>query len=106
MSLRTADAKTLPMIFLKTAPTPRGLNPGFLLSRMSQQARNPSSQADSSLVQSFLVTLASVLKAPHKNSLKTKIPCFQACFPIIFASITSNFTSCFLSKTSDNITLS
>ena len=41
------------MIFLKTAPTPLGLNPWFLLSRMSQQARNPSSQADSSLVQSF-----------------------------------------------------
>ena len=84
MLLRTTDVTTFPMIFLKTAPTPQGLNPGFLLSGMSQQARNSSSQADSSLVQSFLVTLASVLKVAHKNSLITKIPYFHACFPYYF----------------------
>ena len=55
---------TFPMILLKTSPTPMGLNwvskPGFLLSGMNQQARNPSSEVDSSSAQSFLVTLASV----------------------------------------------
>ena len=48
------------MILLKTLPTPISLNPRFLLSETSQQARNTSSEFDSSLVQSFLVTLARV----------------------------------------------
>ena len=60
MSLRTTDAMTFSMILLKTSPTPMGLNPGFLLSGMSRQARNPSSEVVSSSVQCFLVTLASV----------------------------------------------
>ena len=47
------------MILLKTSPTP-GLNPGFLLRGMSREARNPSSEVDSSSVPSYLVTLASV----------------------------------------------
>ena len=51
---------TFAMILLKTLPTPMGLKPGFLLSRMSWQARNPSSQVDGSSVQSFIVTLTSV----------------------------------------------
>ena len=37
-----------------------GLNPGFLLSEIKWQVRNLSSEVDSSSVQSFLVTLASV----------------------------------------------
>ena len=37
-----------------------GLNPGFLLSGIKWQVRNFSSEVDSSSVQSFLVTLASV----------------------------------------------
>ena len=64
MSLRTTYTMTFPMILLKTSPTPVGLNwvstPGFLLSGMNRQARNPLSEVDSSSAQSFLVTLASV----------------------------------------------
>ena len=48
------------MILLKTSPTPMGLNPAFILSGMSRQARNPSSEVDSYSIQSFLVTLAGV----------------------------------------------
>ena len=60
MSLRTTDTMTFPMILLKTLPTHMGLNPGFLLSGMNRQVRNLSSEVDSSSVQSFFVTLASV----------------------------------------------
>ena len=60
MPLQTTDTNTFRMILLITLPTPMGLNPGFLLSGMNRQARNPSSEVDSSSVQSFLVTLASV----------------------------------------------
>ena len=58
------------MILLKTSPTPMGLKPGFLLSGMSREARNPSSEVDSSWVQSFLVTLASVWQRSEDESLK------------------------------------
>ena len=44
---------TFPMILLKTSPTHMGLKPGFLLSGMSWQARNPSSEVDSFSVQSY-----------------------------------------------------
>ena len=47
-----------------------GLNPGFLLSGMSRQARNPSNKVDSSSVQSFLVTLASVWQKSEDDSPK------------------------------------
>ena len=56
MPSQTADTVTFPMIFLKTLPTPMGLKPGLLLKGMSRQARNPSSEVDSSSGKSFLVT--------------------------------------------------
>ena len=59
------------MILLKTFLTPMGLKPGFLLRGMSRQARNLMSEVESSLVQSFLVTLLVFdkdLKTTHQNS--------------------------------------
>ena len=61
MSLGTIDTMTnFPMILLETSPTPMGLNPAFILSGTSRQARNPSSEVDSSSIQSFFVPLAGV----------------------------------------------
>ena len=114
----------LSLILLKTLPTPMGLNPRFLLSETSQQARNTSSEFDSSLVQSFLVTLAHVWRRSENDYPKffnNKI-CFQpsaskpegpdppfvfmTAFLNISASTTWNYTGCILSGMSDNITLS
>ena len=124
ISLRTTDTMAFLMILLKTSPTPMGLNPGFFLSGMSWQARNPSSEVDSCSVQCFLITLVSVWQRSEDDSPKffdNKIrfqpsaskpewpdpPLFyMTAFLIISTSITSNFTGCILSGTSVDIALS